>query len=121
MNKLSILDLNVENKRVLVRADFNVPLNEAGEITDDLRINESIPTIKFLTTHGAKTILVSHLGRPKGKVVENLRLTPIQKMLEKKLGKTIRKMDDCIGSQVKEAVDELKNGEIGRASCRERV
>ncbi len=112
MDKLSVLNLSVRGKRVLVRADFNVPMNEAGEVTDRLRINESLPTIKFLTTHGAKTILISHLGRPKGRVVESLRLTPIQKILEKKLKMPIKKMDDCIGPQVTAAVNSLQNAEV---------
>ena len=112
MNKLSVLDLDVHGKRVLVRADFNVPLDEQGQITDFLRIEESLPTIKFLTAHGAKTILISHLGRPKGKVVEKLRLTPVQKALEANLKMPIRKMDSCVGPEVKAAVDQLKNGDI---------
>lgn len=80
MNKLSITDVDVRGKRVFCRVDFNVPLDQ-GRITDDNRIRAALPTIRHLTEHGAKVILASHLGRPNGRVVEELRLTPVAERL----------------------------------------
>jgi phosphoglycerate kinase len=115
MNKKTIKDLNKEElqgKRVLVRVDFNVPLNEKGEVTDNTRIVSSLPTIKYLLENGAKVILVSHLGRPKGKVKEELRMDPVARELERLLGKKVRKVNQCIGEEVEKAVAELKEGEV---------
>jgi len=112
MNKRSIRDLNVEGKRVLVRVDFNVPLDEAGRITDDTRIRAALPTINYLIERGAKVILVSHLGRPKGKVVEKLRLNPVAQRLSELLGRKVVKTDDCIGEEAEKAVSLMKNGDV---------
>lgn len=112
MNKLTIKDLNVKGKRVFVRVDFNVPLDDTLRITDDTRIRAALPTIEYLVDKGAKIILASHLGRPKGKVVESMRLTPVAKRLEELLGRSIVKMDDCKGDQVKAAVGQMKDGDI---------
>ncbi len=112
MNKLTIKDLNVKGKRIFVRVDFNVPLDDILRITDDTRIRAALPTIEYLVDKGAKIILASHLGRPKGKVVESMRLTPVAKRLEELLGRSIVKMDDCKGDQVKAAVGQMKDGDI---------
>ncbi|MGF7186735.1 phosphoglycerate kinase [Desulfitispora alkaliphila] len=112
MNKLTVSDLDVAGKKVLVRVDFNVPLNESKEITDDTRIRAALPTIKHLADNGAKVILMSHLGRPKGKVVEDLRLDPVAKRLADLLGLEVLKADDCIGSDAKEAVEKMETGQV---------
>ncbi|MCK4648001.1 phosphoglycerate kinase [bacterium] len=111
MDKLSIDDLDLKGKRVLIRVDFNVPLYK-GKITDDTRIKASLPTIKKVTEQGGRAVLISHLGRPKGKVKEGLRLNPMAERLEKLLKRRVRKLDDCIGEEAKKAVFELRDGEV---------
>lgn len=111
MAKLTLKDLDLHNKRVLVRVDFNVPL-EAGRVTDNTRIRAALPTIQYLIDHGARVILMSHLGRPKGKVKEELRLDPVARELEGLLGRPVHKVNDCIGSEVEAAVAALKPGEV---------
>ena len=100
MNKKSIKDIEVKGKRVFCRVDFNVPMQD-GKITDDTRIKAALPTIHYLVEQGAKVILASHLGRPKGQVVEELRLTPVAKSLSEKLGKDVQKADEAYGDSVK--------------------
>jgi len=115
MIKRTIEDLKdnqLEGKRVLVRVDFNVPLNEELEITDDTRIKAALPTIKYLISHQAKVILMSHLGRPKGKVVEKLRLDPVARRLSELLKQDIKKVNDCIGEEVEKVVSNMKKGEV---------
>lgn len=115
MAKKALADLSasdVSGKRVLVRADFNVPLDDAGNITDDTRIRAALPTIQDLTSKGAKVILASHFGRPKGKVVESMRLTPVAARLSEKLGQDVIKCDDCIGDEVTAKIAEMKNGDV---------
>lgn len=107
---LSASDLS--GKRVLVRADFNVPLDDAGNITDDTRIRAALPTIQDLTGKGAKVILASHFGRPKGQVNEKMRLTPVAKRLSELLGKEVIKCDDCIGDEVANQVKGMENGQV---------
>jgi len=104
-------DVEVKNKRVLVRCDFNCPLNEAGEIIDDGKIRATIPTIKYLIGEGAKVMLMSHLGKPMG-VVPKLRFTGIQKKLSEILGQSIRLASDCVGDEVLRTSKELLAGEI---------
>jgi phosphoglycerate kinase len=104
-------DLEVEGKRVLVRVDFNVPL-KGGKVADDRRIREALPTINYLIEHRAKTILASHLGRPEGKVVEELRLTPVAARLGELLGRPVRKLDDCVGPEVERAIAQMRPGEV---------
>ena len=114
MSKKSIASLSaadVAGKRVLVRADFNVPVDDAGNITDDTRIRAALPTIKDLTGKGAKVILCSHFGRPKG-VDEKLRLTPVAKRLSELLGETVVKCDDCIGDEVRGKIAAMSNGQV---------
>jgi phosphoglycerate kinase len=114
MSKKSIASLSAADltgKRVLVRADFNVPVDDAGNITDDTRIRAALPTIQDLTGKGAKVILCSHFGRPKG-VDEKLRLTPVAKRLSELLGQTVVKCDDCIGDTVTSAIAAMANGQV---------
>jgi len=111
MNKKSIRDIDVKGKKVFVRVDFNVPL-ENGAITDDTRIRETLPTIKFLIEKGAKIILASHLGRPKGQFVEEMRLTPAAVRLSELLGKPVAKADEAIGAAVEAKVAALNEGDV---------
>ncbi|AEI38860.1 Pgk [Paenibacillus mucilaginosus 3016] len=111
MNKKSVRDVEVGGKRVFVRVDFNVPL-ENGKITDDTRIRETVPTIKYLTERGAKVILASHMGRPNGAVVEELRLTPVAARLSELLGQPVTKADEAVGAAVQAQVAELKDGDV---------
>lgn len=114
MAKKSIRDLadaELAGKRVFVRVDFNVPL-ENGKITDDTRIRETLPTIKYLVEKGAKIILASHLGRPKGEFVDELRLTPAAERLAELIGKPVAKADEAVGDAVKAKIAELNNGDI---------
>lgn len=113
MNKKTLRDIDVNGKRVLVRVDLNVPLDiDTGTISDDTRILEVLPTIKYLTDREAKVILCSHLGRPGGKVVDGLRLAPVARRLSEILASPVVMAADCIGPQVDEAVDRLKGGGI---------
>jgi phosphoglycerate kinase len=111
MNKLTIDDLDLKDKKVLVRVDFNVPLNDKLEVTDDKRIRESLPTIKKILEDSGRAILMSHLGRPKGKKVPEMSLLPAAKKLEELLGKPVKFVKDCIGSKVEKAISELNPGE----------
>jgi 3-phosphoglycerate kinase len=112
MAKKTIRDLDIKNKRVLMRVDFNVPLDDNLNITDDIRIRAAVPTIKYAIDNGAKVILMSHLGRPDGKVNEKMRLAPCAKRLEKLLGKPVIALKDCIGDDVKKAVAAMKPGDV---------
>lgn len=112
LNKKTIHDLDVAGKRVLVRVDFNVPQNENGEITDDRRIREALPTIKSLKERGAKVILMSHLGRPKGKFNEKYSLKPIGKRLGELLGENVTVAADVIGDEVKALAAGLAAGQV---------
>ena len=115
MSKRTVADLSesdLAGKRVLVRADLNVPLDDNGQITDDTRIRAALPTIQDLINKGAKVILSSHLGRPKGQVKESLRLTPIANRLSELLGQTVIKTDDCVGEAVAAQINGLENGQV---------
>ncbi|MGG1554925.1 phosphoglycerate kinase [Paenibacillus ferrarius] len=111
MNKKSVRDVEVAGKRVFVRVDFNVPV-ENGQITDDTRIRETLPTIKYLVEQGAKVILAAHFGRPNGQVVEELRLTPVAAKLAELLGQNVTKANESVGDIVKAQVDALQNGDV---------
>jgi len=111
MENKTIRDITVAGKKVIVRVDFNVPL-EAGRVADDTRIRAALPTIEYLVERGAAVILMSHLGRPKGKVVKELRLDPVATRLSELLGKRVRKLDDCVGPEVKAAAKALQPGEV---------
>jgi phosphoglycerate kinase len=112
MNKLTIDKVDLKGKRVLVRVDFNVPLDENLNITDDTRIVESLPTIKKIITEGGKAILMSHLGRPKGGPNPKYSLKPTAKRLSELLGKEVKLAPDCIGEEVKAMVNQMQNGEV---------
>jgi phosphoglycerate kinase len=111
MSLHSVRDLNASGKRVVVRVDFNVPLRD-GVVGDDTRIRAALPTIDLLIDQGAKVILASHLGRPDGAVVENLRMSPIARRLEELLGRPVAVVDDCVGEAVRLAIQRLGAGEV---------
>ncbi|MCW6036143.1 phosphoglycerate kinase [Spirulina subsalsa FACHB-351] len=114
MSKKSVANLSAADltgKRVLVRADFNVPIDN-GSITDDTRIRAALPTIQDLISKGAKVLLSSHFGRPKGKVVESMRLTPVAQRLSELLGKPVTMCPDCIGDEVAAIVNGMNNGDV---------
>lgn len=111
MTKQTIRDVNWEGKRALVRVDFNVPL-EDGRITDDTRVRAALPTIQYLLDHGAAVVLMSHLGRPKKKVVEGLRLAPVAAHLGQLLGRTVKTAPTTTGPEAEAAAQALKAGEV---------
>ncbi|MCQ6275680.1 phosphoglycerate kinase [Bacillus sp. V3B] len=111
MNKKSVRDVDLKGKRVFCRVDFNVPMQD-GKITDETRIRAALPTIQYLQEQGAKVILASHLGRPKGKVVEELRLTPVATRLSELLGKSVKKADESYGDAVKALVSDMNEGDV---------
>ncbi len=111
MNKKSVKDIDVKGKVVFCRVDFNVPMKD-GKVTDDTRIRAALPTIEYLTGQGAKVLLASHLGRPKGQVTEELRLTPVAKRLQKLLGQEVKKADEAYGDNVKKQISDLKDGDV---------
>jgi len=111
MEKLSITDLDLRGKLVLVRVDFNVPLEE-GRLVDDTRIRAALPTIKHIINNGGKVILVSHLGRPEGRSTSELSLAPVSKRLSELLGKDVKQALDCVGPEVKRLVDDMAEGDV---------
>ncbi|MGV3487256.1 MAG: phosphoglycerate kinase [Tuberibacillus sp.] len=111
MSKLTIRDIDLQNKTVFCRVDFNVPLQD-GVITDDTRIRAAVPTIQYMMDKGAKVVLASHLGRPKGEVIEDLRLDPVAKRLSEYLNIPVTKTDSVIGPEVDEAVSALNPGDV---------
>lgn len=110
--KKTVRDIDVAGKRVLVRVDFNVPMDENKNITDDTRIKAALPTIQYLINNNAKVILVSHLGRPKGKVNPEYSLKPVAKRLSELLGKQVSMAEDVIGEDAKAKAAALKEGEV---------
>lgn len=112
MKKLSIEDIDIKDKRVFIRVDFNVPLDEYGNISDDRRLRAVIPTINYATDRGAKVILGSHLGRPKGKVVPNLSLNLVLERLRRLLNNNVMMAEDCIGPETERLVEGLKKGDV---------
>lgn len=111
MNKKSVKDVDLKGKRVFCRVDFNVPMKD-GHVTDETRIKAALPTINYLIDQGAKVILASHLGRPKGQVVEELRLTPVAERLSTLLGRNVSKAEEAYGETVKAAVDHMDDGDV---------
>ncbi len=112
MNKKTVRDIDLKNKKVLVRCDFNVPLDENFNITDNRRIVGALPTIKYLLENNCKVILCSHLGRPKGQVKKEFSLAPVAKELSKLLGREVKLAEDIIGPSAKELTSNMQNGEI---------
>lgn len=112
MNKLTLDDLECNGKKVLMRVDFNVPFNEKGEIADNTRIRAAIPSIQKVLEEGGAVIVMSHLGRPKGKKVESLSLRPCAKSLSELLGIEVKMAPDCVGEEVEKLVEQLRSGEI---------
>ena len=110
MKKRTVRDLDVRGRRALVRVDFNVPLDDQGRVTNDLRIREALPTLRFILERGGKLVLMSHLGRPKGQVVESMRLKPSAERLQELLGRPVRAVRDCVGPEVERASAALGEG-----------
>jgi phosphoglycerate kinase len=108
----ALKEFDFKNKKVLLRCDFNVPLDLQGNVLDDFRIRQALPTINYLLERGAKVILMSHLGSPKGKIVDNLRLDPVQKKLIELLQKPVVKVADCLGPEVERQASLLSGGEV---------
>ncbi len=114
MNKETVRDIDPRGKRVLVRVDFNVPQDESGAITDERRIRAALPTIRYLVDHGARVVLASHLGRPKGKPEDRQKYTlrPVAERLGRLLGKPVPLAPDCVGPETQDAVNRLKDGDV---------
>jgi len=112
MNKKSIKDVDIKGKKVIMRVDFNVPLDKDLLITDDNRIRAALPSIKHILDQNAKLILMSHLGRPKGEVKKEFSLSPVAVRLGELLGKEVKMLDDCVGDSVKEAVSSMGDGDV---------
>jgi phosphoglycerate kinase len=111
-NKMTVEDVSLSRKRVLIRVDFNVPLGKDREIEDDFRIRASLPTIEYVLAQGGSPILISHLGRPKGQRVEGLSLAPVSTRLEGLLGRKVRFAPDCVGEETEKMVSAIKIGEV---------
>ena len=112
LNKVTIEDLPLRGKRVIIRADFNVPLDDSGHITDDTRIRGTLPTINYAVDEGARVILCSHLDRPQGKVDPRMSLAPVARRLQRLLGKEVGFAEDCVGAQAETLVSKMKPGDV---------
>ncbi|MDP9309825.1 MAG: phosphoglycerate kinase [Chloroflexota bacterium] len=110
--KQTIRDIDWQGKRALVRVDFNVPLDDQQQITDDTRITAAVPTIQYLLDHGASVVLMSHLGRPKNKVVDKLRLDPVARRLGEVLGREVRKVNEITDAEAEQAAQSLQPGQV---------
>ena len=112
MAKLSITDLDLKSKRVFIRVDFNVPLNDESKITDDTRIRASLPTIQYALSKGARVLLASHLGRPKGKPNPKMSLKPVMAALNGLLGKKVQMAPNCVGTEALNQSNALNDGDV---------
>src|SRR5512142_903365 len=112
MDKQTIRDVDVAGKTVIVRVDFNVPQDKEGNVTDTTRIEAALPTIRYLLERNAKVVLMSHLGRPDGKVVERLRMAPVARELGQILGQEVKVAPDSVGPEVERMVRDLEPGEV---------
>ena len=112
MNKVTVRDIDLKGKKVLMRCDFNVPLDENLNITDKTRIIAALPTIQYVLDQGAKLILCSHLGRPKGEVKKEFSLAPVAKELSVQLGREVKLADDIIGDSAKALTANMKEGDV---------
>src|SRR5208282_1877389 len=112
MDIKTVKDVDVTSKRVLVRVDFNVPMDKDGTIRDDTRIRDCLPTIRYLIDRHAKVILAAHMGRPKGKVVESLRMAPVAKRVSELLGKPVEALRECTGPDVEKAISQMHDGDV---------
>ena len=108
----NLRDLDIKGKKLLIRVDFNVPLDEQGNITDDIRIRGVLPTINHALDENAKVIIISHMGRPKGQRVEKYSMAPAAKRLSRLISKEVKLASDCIGDEVKAMIDAMQPGEI---------
>ncbi|MCI0469665.1 MAG: phosphoglycerate kinase, partial [Nitrospirae bacterium] len=111
-NKLTIEDLPIKGKRLFIRADFNVPLDNSLIVMDDRRIRSTLPTINYAIDEGAKVIIASHLGRPKGRIEPRYSLAPVAKRLQRLLNKEVHFAPDCVGPQVENMVSRMKDGDV---------
>jgi len=111
VQKKTVRDIDISGKRVLVRVDFNVPLKD-GAVTDDTRIRAALPTLNYLLEQNGALVLCSHLGRPKGKIVDDLRMNPVAERLSELLGRPVMKLDDCVGPEVAKTVTAMKPGDV---------
>ncbi|MDO8915635.1 MAG: phosphoglycerate kinase, partial [Coriobacteriia bacterium] len=109
--KKTVKDVDVRGKRVLVRVDFNVPLSD-GTVTDDTRVRAALPTLRYLVDHGARVIVMSHLGRPKGAPDPAFSLRPVRRVLQRLMGRNVVFVDDIVGAEAQEAVQRMVDGEI---------
>jgi phosphoglycerate kinase len=105
-------ELDLKGKRVFIRVDFNVPMNDGGQVTDDTRIQAALPTIRFVREKGGRVILASHLGRPKGKRVPEMSLAPVAERLSSLLAFAVKTAPDCVGPEAEEAVRSLGDGDV---------
>ena len=112
MDKRTVSDVDVAGKTAVVRVDFNVPLDKQGHVTDATRIEAALPTIRYLLEHNARVVLMSHLGRPDGKVVESMRMAPVARELERLLGQPVKMAPDSVGPEVERLVRDLQPGEV---------
>jgi len=112
VNKLTVKDVSLQGKRVLMRVDFNVPLDENQQVTSDKRIRAAVPTIEYILEQGGRLVLMSHLGRPKGERISTMSLKPCVKVLSELIGKEVAFVNDCIGEEVEKAVAALKEGQV---------
>ena len=112
LSKLSIRDIDIKGKRVFIRVDFNVPLDENLNITDDRRIRSALPTINYAIDEGAKVILASHLGRPKGKSDKRYSLASVARRLQRLIKKEVKFLPDCVGPETEVAVSKMSDGDI---------